>query len=204
MMNEIFEVLRKSQEVNEFAADLVGRVRVFASNVTSVNDPENLRRVKVNDPNKPDVDTPWLARVLPYPDFDPPLPEVGETVLVVAIGDDITKATYQPLVNRTNPPLPKNDVVKDWHDKVPGDRESRTDGDSTINIGKSLTLQTDSGAKIILSESGSITLESADGSTITLGSGITLATDSATLGGKQIVTLTAQDNAGHTIVTKGW
>lgn len=202
---DIFQALAQAQSASQLAQNEMGRQKKYAAIVTENSDPQNMRRVKVSDPANPGKNTPWIMRELNERNFDPPLPQIGDTVTITSIDDDITKGFYSVAVNASNPPHNKSDVVLDSSRKVEGNQQERTDKDRVIDVGKSLTLRTDSGASIQLTASGSIVITSSSGSSFTLDGGIVTSTGSFTVGGKEIATVGAADNDdGDTLVTRGW
>ena len=144
--------------------------------------PENARRVKVSLPSSPGIDSDWLRRLQISPFVDPPLPTLGQTVLVLYAEGIETNGYYLNLVNDTNPPLDKSSNQKDYYESIPGNKDSTISGDETKEIGGDLdetisgnTTQTTSGneehrtdGNIIIEGGQSITLKTDSGSSITL------------------------------------
>jgi hypothetical protein len=205
---DLFKTIYQAQAGARHGIDLEGRAYMpYLAVVTDNKDPQNRRRIKASDPAAPGLETDWIRRLLPYPQVDPPLPVIGSTVIVFSIDGDPLNGWYLECVNDTNPVLPKGDPIADFHNVIPGDTDERTDGDRTINVGKSLTLKNDAGASIELAASGDIVLTDSAGNSITLSggiSGISFNTDSLQVGSKEIATVDAVDSAGHALVNKGW
>ncbi len=205
-MDNLFASLYSAQAGARHGSDLEGRSFMpYLAVVTTNKDPQGRRRIKVSDPIVPALESDFLRRLQPYPNFDPPLPAIGSTVIVFSIDGDPLNGWYLQCVNDTNKPLGKADAINDFYSVVAGDTDERTDGDRIINVGKSLTLKTDSGSSIELTESGSVIISSAGGATMTLaGTGIAFNGSSLQIGGKQLTTVGALDNGGDVLTTKGW
>lgn len=193
-MEKIFEILNNSQRANQIALDSVGRIpHSTLAIVTNNNDPENKRRVKVSSSSNPSTESDWLIRILPYPNIDPPLPEIGQTVHVDYIDGLETKGCYRTVMNDTNPSKDKKSAVNDHHESTPGNKDESIGGDHTVSIkgdrnetinglwslraddyiqiecGSLLSLRTDSGASITLTSAGYVIIEDAQGRQIRLG-----------------------------------
>ena len=204
-MNSLFNSLYQAQAGARHGLDLEGRAYMPYLGVVTTNiDPLKRRRIKVSDPAVPALETDWLRRLQPFPQSDPPLPEIGSTVMVFCVDGDPLNGWYLQCVNDTNQPANKGNVLEDLHESVPGDQQERTDGDRVIKVGKSLTLQTDSGSSIALTESGDVIISDASGNSIILSGGISVDTSSFQVGNKEIATVDALDNGGHVLINKGW
>jgi hypothetical protein len=204
-MNDIFSALYSAQAGARHGSDLEGRAFMpYLAVVTTNKDPQGRRRVKVSDPIMPALESDWIRRLQPYPGFDPPLPAIGSTVIVFSIDGDPLNGWYLQCVNDTNKPLGKADAINDFYSVVAGDTDERTDGDRTINVGKSLTLKTDCGSSFELTESGSVIITDGSGNSLNFSNGIAFNTSSLSVGGKQLATVGALDNGGDVLTTKGW
>lgn len=232
-MSKIFEILAKSQQASQYAIDQKGRNPYpTLAVVTNVEDPENLRRVKVSDPSSPGLDTDWLIRLNLIPDYDPVLPNIGDTVLVFWVDGDPSNGLYMSIQNATNPPLDKVDPVNDQSQNVQGnsnnnvgkDRKDTVNKVYTIEVGESFRLQNSAGAYIELATSGVVIISDAFGHKMTFGAGsgnnaIEWDMGSSTLkikncsdlqvsqtasGYKSVATVGAVDSRGDTIVNRGW
>lgn len=202
---ELFKSLNLAMAGAKHGLDLEGRAYMpYLAIVTANDDPQNRRRIKASDPAAPSLETDWLRRLQHHPSIDPPLPKIGQTVLVLSIDGDPLNGWYLLCCNDTNPVLPKANPQDDLHEVVVGDKDERTDGDRIINVGQSLTLKNDAGASITLAASGNVVITDAAGNSINLASGITFGTSSLVVGGKQIATVGALDSRSDTIVQKGW
>lgn len=124
------------RESVKLAEDLRGRVIGSQLGVVSVNeDPLNLRRIKVNFAENPDLDSYWIMRSPTYHDIDPPLPKIGQTVLIEFVNGDITMGFYRVVQNDVNKPHFSDNPAIDLSVKIEGDRISQIQGDdrSTAN-----------------------------------------------------------------------
>jgi hypothetical protein len=204
-LDEIFGVLHQSQTANQRSIDQTGRVvyPVLCS-VTDNADPEHKRRIRVSDPAKPGLNSDWLRRSLDCPYLDPPLPPVGSTVLCFFVEGNELNGWYQSCVNATNPPLDKVDEQLGYAIEVPGERRDRTRETHDISVGKSLTLTTDSGASIVLTESGAIELRSAGGVVMTLDSDIQITATDVQIQGKSAIVIGSIDTRGDANITRGY
>ena len=197
-MDEIFSALYQSQQGARYGLDQEGRVNYsYLAVVTTNEDPENRRRIKVSDPAVPSLESPWIRRKLSHPGFDPPLPAIGSTVEVTSIDGDLNNGWYSQCVNNTNPPLPKSNPIDDLYSAVAGEQVERTDGNRIVNVGKSLMLKTDSGASIELTESGDVVISSSGGQSITLSSN-TVLSPTVLIGSKEVVVVGSKDTAQDT------
>ncbi|ALF55616.1 hypothetical protein ACX27_26685 [Nostoc piscinale CENA21] len=138
----IFEILARSERANQFAIDQQGRSPYPTLGiVVENNDPEGRRRIKVALPSNPQVQSDWIRRLTPFPQFDPPLPEIGQTVLVFYADGLETNGYYLQLVNDTNPALAKDSALNDHATAVNGTRTTTIGGDDTTTVSGSSTLQ---------------------------------------------------------------
>jgi hypothetical protein len=232
-MNSIFEILHSSQQANQHALDQVGRMPYPILGVVVRNvDPQSDRRIKIADPANPALESHWLRRAIGFPGFDPPLPEIGQTVLCYWIDGDPANGWYQSVNNATNPPFNKQNDAQDLYQNVPGRQETSTGGDRketvskayTIQVGQSFRLQNDAGAYIELASNGVVTIADAFNHKITLGSGglnnllewdlggasirvknasdFTISTSES--GYKSIASIGAPDSRGDTLTGRGW
>jgi hypothetical protein len=197
MLSRILGALHQATEASKDAMDSRQRAMVpYLAIVTNNVDPQGLRRVKVTTPQAPGIETPWLRRVLTAPHQDPPLPDIGQTVLVLSIDGDPMNGWYLTANNLANPPQGKGNPVADFWDLVKGDRHLTTEGNLTetvgqnrdlltnesvndraeqnhlIDVGRALTLRNDAGASITLSQSGFIVIRDAFNHRITLSGGV--------------------------------
>lgn len=213
---ELLSHLAGLQRVSQVTSDESGRMPgSFLAIVTQNVDPKNLRRILVADPTMPNINSHWVRRSLGYPHTDPPLPEIGSTVLVTSCAGDATILYYQSVVNATNPALEKENAIKDHREKLPGDRivsiqgtdQERIEKDKNTSTGLSMTLKCDAGAVIKIFEDGTIELSDVAGNKIRLGglAGISItALSDVKIQGKSVATVGAKDDRGDTLVTRGW
>lgn len=234
-MERIFDIWLTAEKASQIALDQQGRHQYpVLAIVTNTSDPENKRRIKVSLPSSPGLESDWLRRLLPYPQVDPPLPAVGQTVLILYVDGVETNGFYLSTVNATNPPRSKDSVQNDYSEGIPGNREIEIAGDDdltvnqnvntsagediTVKAGKSIRFQTDSGAYLELSEAGLVMLGDAFGHKWTLGgaggnawvwdaNGASIQVVNASnysINGHQIATVGAIDTHGDTITNRGW
>jgi hypothetical protein len=172
-LEALFQAIHEAQQVNQ------GRVPGIQYGVVIDNqDPLGLGRVKCIDATKGGkTTTDWLFRILPLPGFTPPLPSVGDTVLMGFIENDPHRGVYLgSLQNLVNP---------------------------SLNTGQALTLKI--GDVIVnIDPSGAVVIGGATGLQINSSNVEFIGASSVTINGKEIVTLGGRDTRGDTINQKGW
>ncbi|MBD2168068.1 hypothetical protein H6G04_27155 [Calothrix membranacea FACHB-236] len=114
--------------------------------MTNNSDPENKRRIKVSLPSSPGLESDWLRRLLPNPQVDPPLPAVGQTVLILYVDGVETNGFYLSTVNATNPPRTKDSAQNDYSEGIPGNREVEVGGNDTLTVSGELSTATNKNA----------------------------------------------------------
>ncbi|AFY49015.1 Phage-related baseplate assembly protein [Nostoc sp. PCC 7524] len=143
-MEEIFKLWKLSEKATQISLDNVGRIPFGTlAIVTDNNDPEGRRRIKVALPNTPSLNSDWLRRLLAYPNIDPPLPKIGETVLVLYANGLESNGWYLSLCNDTNPPRDKQSPLNDLSQEIPGNRDIEVKGNDDLVIGGKLTTNAD-------------------------------------------------------------
>jgi hypothetical protein len=109
---------------NRQAADLVGRHlgSKFAT-VSSNNDPLNNRRIRVKYDHTPDVESDWILRATIAPGIDPPVPRVGQRVIISYHDANPHLATYTGVINNsvTNLPFASTNPLIDHIEFAAGD-----------------------------------------------------------------------------------
>lgn len=103
------------------------------------DDPANLRRIKVALPANPALESDWMIRLQPHPFIDPPLPTIGQTVLIYYIEGLETQGCYLQLVNNTNPSLSKEDPIKDLSEEIPGNKVTDIKGNNSLTVEGKIT-----------------------------------------------------------------
>lgn len=141
-MNSLFEVWARSERASQLAIDQQGRSPYPTLAIVVQNqDPENRRRIKVALPHNPQVQSDWIRRLTPFPQFDPPLPQIGQTVLIFYADGLETNGYYLQLVNDTNPVLDKESALNDHHTAIPGHRKIEVSGNNTTAVEGDSTLE---------------------------------------------------------------
>lgn len=239
------------------AEQLEGR-RLFPTTaiVTRNDDPEFRRRIKVADASYGGkIESEWLNPVRTTESNDPPLPKVGQLVLVMFADGDPERGYYLTLMPDTNPSRDKENPENDHSELIEGNRSIDIGGSETITIennqdvligaehkisvagdsniksessiigranevidiscGLSLSLRTDSGASITLTNTGHAIIQDAFGRKITLGGiqnewslaggslNIVNASD-VKINGKSIVVVDGKDTRNDTIIYRGY
>ncbi len=161
MFDDLLRIQRGSQQ----ALDLIGRSLYPVAAICCENkDPENLRRIRVSNPSKPAIASDWIQRMSGSPGVDDPLPAIGQTVLCFFVDGSETQGWYLCGLNMTNPPLKKEDSIKDSYREVKGDRSlqvqgwvmERSEEDHTISVKEDVILKNDKGSEIHIYQGGAI------------------------------------------------
>ena len=210
---DLLTSLLRAEQAADHAQDLQGRATYpVLCTVTNNDDPQGRRRIRCTVPAAPSLETTWLRRLETLPGFDPPLPTVGQTVLVLFVDGLETNGWYVSAVNATNPPEAKQSAQDDLYLTVPQGRLQLTVGAAQVTIeNDGQVVVQNGGATITVSAVGAVTVTAGAAITLDAGSTLTLRADtvafdtsSATLGGNQIATVGALDSRGDTLTTKGW
>jgi hypothetical protein len=119
--------------------------------VTANNDPENRRRVKIVDPLFGGIiDSAWINPIRVTQNYDPPLPQINQMVIVWFVNGDNENGWYLPVMSDTNPSRNKVDAIADESYRVEGNRITTIDKDETSDIGGDLTTNVGGDADINL------------------------------------------------------
>jgi hypothetical protein len=224
MLEDLFQKILNADAAAPIALDQKNRVPAcFLGVVTRNDDPEKQRRILVSSPIIPGLDSYWVRRLQVMPFFDPPMPTIGQTVLLLSIAGDFINTFYLSVVNDTNAPIPgKKNVLDDSYQEIPGNGTTELRGNLEVMAGKSIKLVTASGSYVELNESGEVVIASASGHKMTLGGSngaIALDAQGGTInginagdfklstsasGGKTVATVTAPDTRGDTLIGAGW
>jgi hypothetical protein len=135
------------------------------------------RRVKVADPANPKIESEWLRRLGAFPGFDPPMPEIGHTVLCMFVDGLFNNGWFIPVENQTNPPQDTPEPLKDSAMIIPGSNirqvdqndDKRVEENLTYRVGKQATFVNDAGASLTLLEAGATEFKDAFGNQIVVG-----------------------------------
>lgn len=170
---EIFDAILKANQ------GLQGRVQGIQYGIVSdTKDPLRLGRIQVFDAAKGGKSTTdWLIRVLPFPGFSPPLPLVGDTVLIGYIdGNPHDGIYFGSLQNAINPVINQGD-------------------DLVIQVGQ---------VKVTIKPSGELALEGVTTLNTSVDTVAFTDVSSFTINGKEVLTIGSVDTRGDTNNTKGW
>lgn len=144
--SNILQTLADAQKASAYA--LEARDRQYGlqfATVTDNQDPNNLRRIKVTTEAKGGlVSTDWVMAMRLIPNLDPPLPQVGTSVIIAAIdGDPHDLVWLGPVINMTNPQDDRqSDPINDNSQTIPGDNRKEVGGMSELKIEKSWDITT--------------------------------------------------------------
>lgn len=152
--------------------DMANReTQAYLGVVTNNVDETNARRVKVLNPANPTLESHWLRRLDITKGQDAPVPDIGQTVLVISVEGSSTNGYYLTLCNDTNPSHNKEDGVNDYS------FQGKSNYDVTVE--KSITFTTSSGCSLKLSDNGDIEITAAEKITMS-GKRIDLEADTVT------------------------
>jgi Type VI secretion system/phage-baseplate injector OB domain len=217
-MQDLFNSLLTAKEGGTIALDQKGRIPAcHLAVVTNNEDPNKQRRILISSPIIPGLDSHWIRRIEPLPFYDPPMPTVGQTVLILASEGDLLNAYYLNCVNDTNAPIKgKKDIIKDSYQEIPGNQTVEIKENLTFQVGKTIRFETNSGSYLELNENGKIIISDSNGVKISLGnsSAIEFSANGGTITGvnltnftllsKSVTTVGAPDTRGDTLIGKGW
>lgn len=146
LKSNILQTLADAQKASAYALEAKDRLyALMFATVTDNNDPNNLRRIKVSLESKGGlVSTDWVMAMRLIPNLDPPLPQVGTSVIVAAIdGDPHDLVWLGPVINATNPQDDRqSDPINDSSQMIPGDNREEIKGKSELKIDKSWDITT--------------------------------------------------------------
>lgn len=153
--------------------------------VADTDDPLELDRIQVLDASKGGKSkSDWLVRVLPFPSISPPLPEIGDTVLISYVEGDPHNGTYLG--------IPQNNTNPNLHNRT----------DLVMKVGSTQVAITPEGAVTI--DATDVTIN-AENVVFNTGDFAIAGASSVTINGKQVTTLGAADSDdGDVLVSKGW
>lgn len=134
------ELLTNAQKASQVAQDQQGRTPYPTLGIcTENNDPEDRRRIKVALPSSPQVSSYWINRLVIQPNFDPPMPVVGQTVMVFFVDGLEDQGYYFQLFNDTNPARSKGDAIKDLSEEIPGKKDVSIKEDDSLAVEGKIT-----------------------------------------------------------------
>lgn len=194
-MIELFDhIIRANTESSDIQGIMYGIV-------ADVDDPLKLQRVQVYDQTKGGIyKSDWMLRGLPFTSFSPPVPRLGDLVIFGYIMGDPHQGCYLGVVvNNVNKPVGDD---KDFTIVLGGATVSirHTTGDVSVTTTGSVSVK---GARVTIDSEGDLTFKASaikyQAPEIDFGN-----PDRAVIAGKSVVTLGGKDNAGNTIISKGW
>ena len=185
-LSKIFEILADSAKANKIALDLDARISLpMLAIVSANNDPDNKRRIKINLPSSPSLESDWLYRLTPNPDLDSPVPKIGQTVMALFQDGVETEGFYSCIQNATNPAISSDeplidhvestkgkrliDTVKDLLITVAGKWSAQITGNINIRSNSRVTFSNLAGATLTLHEVGVVILQDSLGNQVVLG-----------------------------------
>ena len=194
-MMDLFDQIIKA---NTESSDVPG---ILYGIVADVSDPLKLQRVQVYDQAKGGIyKSDWMMRGLPFTQFSPPVPKVGDLVIFGYIMGDPHQGCYLGLVvNNVNKPVGGD---KDFTIVLGGAKVviEASSGNVTVTTSGNVAVK---GANISIEATNSLTIKSPavtyDSATISMGN-----PGSLTVAGKAITTVGAMDTRGDSLTTKGY
>ncbi|MCW5317941.1 hypothetical protein GTQ43_30485 [Nostoc sp. KVJ3] len=161
-MNNIFEILNQSKLANQIALDQQGRMPYPTLGICVQNtDPLNKRRIKISFPSSPTLESDWIRRLDIAPGVDANLPPINSTVIVFFVDGLESNGYYLPVINDTNPPKDKEDVVSDYYSTTPGNRTVEVSGDDSLKVENSMSIE--AGGDINTTTPDSVNFDSSKG-----------------------------------------
>lgn len=177
--NPLFEAWQRSENAAAFARQLQGRNPfIELAIVSDIADPLSRRRVRASLAKSPETMTDWLDRLNLSPYDDPPLPQVGQTIVVAFYSGDGHQGCYFGTITNdrnveqktTTPALDSARVIPgDLKENIEGESKSIIRKDLTITVGETVTIVNSAGASLILTEAGVAIVKDAFGNQVTLG-----------------------------------
>lgn len=161
-MQDIFEILNQSKRANQVALDNVGRIPYPTLGICVDNvDPLNKRRIKVSLSSNPSLSSDWIRRLDIAPGVDANLPPINSTVIVFFVDGLENNGYYLPIINDTNPPKDKGDVINDYSSTIPGNRVVEVGGDESLRVEKIMNIE--AGGDINTTTPDSVNFDSSKG-----------------------------------------
>lgn len=143
-MSDLLSNLVNAPQAHRQANESLGRsMAVVIATVTKNEDPDNQRRIRCVEPSSPQIETWWIRPIKTHPQIDPPLPRIGDTVLLFRVEDDPTNGWYLSGINDTNPPIDQEDPINDYSEIIPGIRSRLVEGKENVQINQEQTIGVD-------------------------------------------------------------
>jgi hypothetical protein len=184
MYNLIKDLVAASSNVAKLG-DIGDRViGVQIGRVTDIQDPENLRRVKVELEAYPGQSTDWLECFCPIVNTDPPLPKLGQLTMVQFINGDPHRGIWQGVKVDLdlNPSFDQGDPRYDATHSIEGDSTILIGGNYIINCLETLQFTINNDSSITLAPNGEVTLANKHSSiAITKDGNVKISSQSATI-----------------------
>jgi phage baseplate assembly protein gpV len=159
-------------------------IGVQIGRVTDVDDPEYLRRIKVELEAYPGQSTDWLECFAAVIGTDPPLPKLGQLTMVQFINGDPHRGIWQGVKvdPDLNPSFNQGDPRYDSTHNIEGDTVILCGGNYQINCLETLQFNINNDSSFTLAPDGTCTLANKDASLeINKDGKVTVTTLSATL-----------------------
>jgi hypothetical protein len=159
-------------------------IGVQIGRVTDVEDPENLRRIRVELEAYPGQSTDWLECYAPIVNTDPPLPKLGQLTMVQFINGDPHRGIWQGVKvdPDLNPSFDQADPRYDATHSIEGDSTTLIGGNYILNCLETLQFTINNNSSITLAPDGEVTLANKHSSiTITKNGNLKISHPSAAL-----------------------
>lgn len=139
-LQSLFNVFSQASRASQYAMENADRFPYpLLGIVTKNEDPDNQRRIKCSISAIPALETYWIRRLPLYPGFDPPMPQIGQTVLILCNQGNETEMSYIAAQTPPNPPLGKEDPVNDWWVDIPGSQNTIVKKNKDLTVGNNHT-----------------------------------------------------------------
>jgi len=195
-IEEIFRIWHQSVESNSRSLDSSGKITYPSLALVSSINADN-RTIRVADPVNPSIESSDLRRLRASASQDTYLPSIGSTVLCWYIDGIFSNGWFFPVENATNPPLLKEDPLRDHSEIFPGS--------FTITVQNEVTIKTPSGCSIKFDKDGGVTISN-QGNKITMieGDGIQFTSDEIVrINGAGIMVENGSDSDGDIMTSTG-
>lgn len=152
---DLIKMLSGVESAIRTTEDMANReTQAYLGVVTNNLDGTNTRKVKVLNPSNPTLESHWLRRLDITKGQDAPIPDIGQTVLVISVEGSSTNGFYLPFCNDTNPAHDKESAADDYSFKG--------QGNYNVQVEKSITFTTRSGCSLKLFDDGNVEITAAE------------------------------------------
>lgn len=157
LFKDLVSVTHNVAKLGDIGDRVIG---VQIGRVTDVDDPEYLRRIKVELEAYPGYSTDWLECYASVVGTDPPLPKLGQLTMVQFINGDPHRGIWQGVKvdPELNPSFNQSDPKYDSTHSVEGDTVILCGGNYQINCLETLQFNINNNSSLTLAPDGTCTL----------------------------------------------